>query len=121
MIPEEYIGKANCGCVYHAEEGIACLHDIELYNKETGKMVVITSTIEFSKKHPTAFSALPECYQNDNVLDYYETETGLYAQAKPDQIEAIGETVWVFASGNNGYYSFPENTCEWKETNLERF
>ena len=23
-------GKANCGCVYHAEEGIACPHDLEL-------------------------------------------------------------------------------------------
>jgi hypothetical protein len=27
-------GKANCGCVYHAEEGIACEHDIALANKE---------------------------------------------------------------------------------------
>mgnify|MGYP003394444004 CR=1 FL=1 len=23
-------GKANCGCVYHAEEGIPCPHDLAL-------------------------------------------------------------------------------------------
>jgi hypothetical protein len=24
---------ANCGCVIHAEEGVACPHDVELWNK----------------------------------------------------------------------------------------
>lgn len=24
------VGKANCGCVYHAEDGIPCEHDLEL-------------------------------------------------------------------------------------------
>ena len=26
----ECVGKANCGCVHHAEEGIPCEHDLEL-------------------------------------------------------------------------------------------
>jgi hypothetical protein len=25
----EIAGKASCGCVYHAEEGLACPHDLE--------------------------------------------------------------------------------------------
>ena len=28
---EEIVGKANCGCVHHAEEGIPCRHDIILF------------------------------------------------------------------------------------------
>lgn len=36
QIWEDIVGKANCGCVYHAEEGIPCEHDIALYlGKET--------------------------------------------------------------------------------------
>ena len=30
-------GKANCGCVHHAEEGIPCEHDIALA-KERGEL-----------------------------------------------------------------------------------
>lgn len=26
----EIAGRANCGCVYHAEQGIPCKHDLEL-------------------------------------------------------------------------------------------
>lgn len=26
----EIIGQADCGCVHHAEDGVACVHDIEL-------------------------------------------------------------------------------------------
>lgn len=28
---EDFIGQAKCGCVYHAEEGVACPHDEQLY------------------------------------------------------------------------------------------
>lgn len=33
QVPEEFIGKAQCGCVHHAEEGIACPHDVELFKQ----------------------------------------------------------------------------------------
>jgi hypothetical protein len=26
----EVAGRAQCGCVYHAEEGVPCVHDLEL-------------------------------------------------------------------------------------------
>jgi|GEM_PF-6503272 hypothetical protein len=29
-LKEKVIGKANCGCVYHAEQGIPCQHDLAL-------------------------------------------------------------------------------------------
>lgn len=33
MQTDDIAGKANCGCVYHAEEGIPCPHDIALAEK----------------------------------------------------------------------------------------
>lgn len=27
--PFEICGLADCGCVYHAEDGVPCVHDIE--------------------------------------------------------------------------------------------
>lgn len=30
---EDIVGIASCGCVYHAEEGIPCEHDIALAKK----------------------------------------------------------------------------------------
>lgn len=29
----EIVGKANCGCVYHAEAGLPCQHDVELWER----------------------------------------------------------------------------------------
>lgn len=27
---ESVLGKASCGCVYHAEDGVPCIHDLKL-------------------------------------------------------------------------------------------
>ncbi len=32
-IQNNIVGKANCGCVYHAEEGLPCVHDVELWKR----------------------------------------------------------------------------------------
>lgn len=32
-IQSNIVGKANCGCVYHAEEGLPCPHDVKLWNE----------------------------------------------------------------------------------------
>jgi hypothetical protein len=35
-LKEKVIGKANCGCVYHAEQGIPCQHDLALLVRRPG-------------------------------------------------------------------------------------
>lgn len=32
-IQNDVVGKATCGCVYHAEEGLPCIHDLALWEK----------------------------------------------------------------------------------------
>ena len=34
-------------------------------------------TRELSKRFPAAFAALPECYQNDDILSFYQDSFGV--------------------------------------------
>ncbi len=76
--------------------------------KVINTMEKITSTLEFAKKYPEAFAALPECYQNDDVLEYYKADGFLYAQAKESERFAVGDKVYM-------YYT------TWEETDSLRF
>jgi hypothetical protein len=40
-------GMANCGCVYHAEDGIPCVHDTAA--KTTGKYVILEGIHELNR------------------------------------------------------------------------
>jgi hypothetical protein len=67
---------------------------------DCGTFQVIESTLEFANKHPAAFAALPEAYQNDDCLIYHVYDDGEFsAQAKPDQQNSIGTGTWWWRAG----------------------
>lgn len=35
---DSIVAKANCGCVYHAEQGIPCIHDISLARRQQANL-----------------------------------------------------------------------------------
>ena len=52
--------------------------------------------IELSRKHPRAFDALPEPYQNDSCLEFSDDNGILIAKPRPDQIGVLGDWTAVF-------------------------
>lgn len=48
------------------------------------------STLELATTHPEAFAALPEGYQADDCLDYYEHWGILFCRPKASQVQALG-------------------------------
>jgi len=59
------------------------------------------------EKFPSAFSALPEPYQNDNCLNYYSKTGVLYCCPQKSEQAALG--VWICF--------FNEATCSWEDEN----
>lgn len=49
------------------------------------------NTLELSRKHPEAFKALPEAYQNDDVLEFWIEEEELYARPLDNQVDVLGD------------------------------
>ncbi len=63
-------------------------------------MHVITSTIQFGKKYPEAFNALPEPYQADDCLEYQIISGLILCYPKSDQEIALGNWVAFFRPKN---------------------
>lgn len=52
---------------------------------------------ELQRRFPFAYRALPEPYQNDSCLEFYEDINGnLIARAKEDQSAVLGEGEWMW-------------------------
>jgi hypothetical protein len=47
MTTKDIVGKAQCGCVYHAEEGIPCEHDLGYAAGRAGKPIPEGASEEF--------------------------------------------------------------------------
>jgi hypothetical protein len=58
------------------------------------------NTLQLAKAHPEAFAALPECYQADDCLLFWQDREGfLYATPKVHQVFALGDWEAVFING----------------------
>lgn len=49
------------------------------------------STLELARRHRKAWEALPECYQADDCLEFYEVAEILFAKPKPEEIPILGD------------------------------
>lgn len=52
------------------------------------------------KEYPEAFEALPECYQADDILDFFVQDGNLFAIAKEEQKDIIGEDEFILDECN---------------------
>lgn len=52
---------------------------------------------ELAERYPLAFKALPEAYQGDSCLEFYEDVNGhLIATATDDQKTILGDDEWLW-------------------------
>lgn len=49
------------------------------------------NTMELANRYPEAFQALPEPYQADSCLRFWEDDGTLYAEPLEDQVEILGD------------------------------
>lgn len=54
------------------------------------------NTIELASKHPKAFDALPEPYQADSCLEFYESNGRVFARPCVDQLSILGNWTAMF-------------------------
>lgn len=54
------------------------------------------NTIELSEKVPQAYSALPEPYQNDDVMIFYYNNGDLFGKPKDSEIEILGDWTVIY-------------------------
>lgn len=94
----EYIATRSRDESFNEAEFIRSLSPHVLSHHITGNplnMRTINSTLEFAKDYPEAFAALPEAYQNDDVLKYIINSTGttIIVQPLTEQESVLG--VWI--------------------------
>jgi hypothetical protein len=71
-------------------------------------MHVIESTLRFAQEYPKEFSALPEPYQNDDVLVYNIYNDGyITCFPKKDQVVAIGYWECSYSPEDNKWIEIP--------------
>ena len=73
--------------------------------------VMVMTLDELETKHPDAFGALPECYQVDDCLEFWEQEQGLviFARPKMSELHALGNWCCYYRSCS---FSLPK----WRRT-----
>ena len=62
------------------------------------------STHEFSKAHPDMFAALPEPYQNDSCLRFFQIKDGWCCSPEKDQEFALGVWEAMFNTKTKTWY-----------------
>lgn len=60
-------------------------------------MKTIDSTLQFSRREPVAFQALPEAYRSDDCLRFTINSGIITAEPKPGQEHALGYWKCVFS------------------------
>lgn len=51
------------------------------------------------KNHPEAYNALEDGYKNDSCLEFFLCDGFVFARAKEDQRDAIGDDEYIFWEG----------------------
>lgn len=88
MKKSAFTGKAHCGCVYHAEQGEACVHDLDLARASDRQRETVFNApwweLKFQKLGiPHLYAAMVEAQTRYYGGDFAEETTDTFADYWP--------------------------------------